>query len=217
MCAVEEGVLTAFGDVDGSLSKRRRGGEEGQREQEEEDQREGGGAHPPTAHPPTLWHTHLSMSHQKWCKTPTHSSTHKETHTHTHAHQGRHTLQGPPGAEGELRGVNSSKLVGVFVSFTAQLWVRLAPRSVSSTNASSGAGCGGRGGGWPREQRGIRGEEKRRGGGEGKEAKTWLIWPNINQQKKTNINVFQRGKVWPKNTSRWIHGTSVTLRINSKI
>lgn len=54
MCAVEEGVLTAFGDVDGSLSKRRRGGEEGQREQEEEEQREGGGAHPPTAHPPTL-------------------------------------------------------------------------------------------------------------------------------------------------------------------
>lgn len=166
MCAVEEGVLTAFGDVDGSLSKRRRGGEEGQREQEEEDQREGGGAHPPAVHPPTLWHTHLSMSHQKWCKTPTHSSTHKETHTHTHAHQGRHTLQGPPGAEGELRGVNSSKLVGVSVSFTAQLWVRLAPRSVSSTNASSGAGCGGRGGRWPREQRGIRGEEKRRGGRE---------------------------------------------------
>lgn len=162
MCAVEEGVLTAFGDVDGSLSKRRRGGEEGQREQEEEDQREGGGAHPPTAHPPTLWHTHLSMSHQKWCKTPTHSSTHKETHTHTHAHQGRHTLQGPPGAEGELRGVNSSKLVGVFVSFTAQLWVRLAPPSAPQTLLQELAV----GGVTPRTKRDKRGgeEEGRRGG-----------------------------------------------------
>lgn len=48
------GVLTVFGDVDGSLSERRRGGEEGQREEEEEDQGEGGGARPPIARPPTL-------------------------------------------------------------------------------------------------------------------------------------------------------------------
>lgn len=43
------GVLTVFGDVDGSLSERRRGGQEGQGEEEQE----GRGARPPTARPPT--------------------------------------------------------------------------------------------------------------------------------------------------------------------
>lgn len=46
------GVLTVWGDVNGSLSKKRHGREEGQRE--EEDQGEGGGAWPPIARPPTL-------------------------------------------------------------------------------------------------------------------------------------------------------------------
>lgn len=47
-------VLTAFGDLDGSLSERRRGGEEGEREEEEENHGEGGAARPPIARPPTL-------------------------------------------------------------------------------------------------------------------------------------------------------------------
>lgn len=190
------GVLTVFGDVDRSLSKWRRGGEEGQREEEEEDQGQGGGTRPPIAHPATLWHTHLSMSHQKWCGTPTHSSTHKTTHTRPLSrlmHAAGHT----PGTSQTLPRAHTSRATTVCVKlagvccFHSQKWGSGWGYTVSAP-AVEGRVRRRRGGG------GVEPENKGKGWGEGREG-GWKESKEIinfskhkSSQNNTNINIFQR-------------------------
>lgn len=119
-------VLTVFRDDDSSLSKQER-----QREEEEGEDR---GVWPPTAHPRTPWHAHLLMSHQKWQKTPTHSSTQDNTDPPGLCTE-PDTLQGDPLEGGE--GLTTARL-----NFGRRRICFCGVKLPASTIPASAAGCG---------------------------------------------------------------------------